>query len=263
MVKHAALLVLASFCLQPYASPDEQLLRKLGLKSDPKFIELKGPGGMFSLEYPEKDWQVVPGGGSVVLTLAQKGNQAFIVIDHTRSDISLSPDEVGAVFLESERARVASRQSGARVIAATLTTTPAGPVAVLHYTRPGLKAPESVVQYSVPFGQDLFRLICSAQTAQFAKFEPVFVHVATSFLPGAAAPGPSPSSGEVREIKAGDGMTPPRTINDVWPIDPRASCASTIGGTVMMHAETGIDITLWTRLVSPTIREFFDHPRAQ
>ena len=231
MVKHAAILALASFCLQPYASPDEQILRKLGLKSDPKFIELKGPGGMFSLEYPEKDWQVVPGGGSVVLTLAQKGNQAFIVIDHSRSDITLSPDEVGAVFLDSERARVANRQSGSNVTAATMTTTPAGPVAMLHYTRPGLKAQESVVQYSVPFGQDLFRLICSAQTAQFAKFEPVFVHVAGSFLPRAAGTGASPSSAEVLDIEATALITPPRKVKNARPVYPPDALARNVKGT--------------------------------
>ena len=52
---------------------------------------------------------------------------------------------------------------------------------ILSYTRQGVAGTERIRQYSMPSGTDLYRLTCVASASQFARYEPVFAHVAASF----------------------------------------------------------------------------------
>ena len=51
-------------------------------------------------------------------------------------------------------------------------------------SRRGVAGPERVRQYSIPAGADLYRLTSSAATPEFARYEPVFKHVAATFATG-------------------------------------------------------------------------------
>ena len=149
----------------------------------------RAPDGKFALEYPGKDWQIVPGGGSVVATLAQKNSEASVVIDYTKMNQALTPSEINDLFAELEGEDLTARQPEAKGAKPSIVNVGGRRVVVIQYSRAGLKGQEKVVQYTVPAGQDVYRLICSAQSAQFAKYEPVFVHMIESFQSPAPAAG--------------------------------------------------------------------------
>jgi pSer/pThr/pTyr-binding forkhead associated (FHA) protein len=63
------------------------------------------------------------------------------------------------------------------------TPTSQGPAAkgVNDYTRAGSAGPERVREYSISVGNKIYRLTCSAAATEFARYEPVFAHVASTF----------------------------------------------------------------------------------
>jgi hypothetical protein len=151
----------------------------------------RSPDGKFSLEYPSKDWQILPGGGSVVATLAPKSGDASVVIDYTKMSQALAPNEINDLFAELEGEDLATRQPEAKSAKPSIVNVGSRRVVVIQYSRAGLKGQEKVVQYTVPVGQDVYRLICSAQETAFPKYEPVFMRMIETFQappPGARPP---------------------------------------------------------------------------
>jgi hypothetical protein len=149
----------------------------------------RAPDGKFALEYPSKDWQMLPGGGSVVATLAQKSSEASVVIDYTKMNQALAPSEINDLFADLEVEDLTSRQPEAKGAKPSIVNVGGRRVVVIQYSRAGLKGQEKVVQYTVPAEQDVYRLICSAQAALFPKYEPVFIHMIESFQSPAPATG--------------------------------------------------------------------------
>lgn len=52
---------------------------------------------------------------------------------------------------------------------------------IIQFTQTGLAGRTQVRPYSIPRGQDLYRLICSAAAAVFPRYSAVFSHIAASF----------------------------------------------------------------------------------
>ena len=145
------------------------------------------PDGKFALEYPSKDWQMLPGVGSVVATLAQRNSEASVVINYARMNQVLAPSEINDLFAELESEDLVFRQPEAKGAKPSIVNVGGRRVVVIQYSRAGLKGKEQVVQYTVPVGQDVYQLICSAQAALFAKYEPMFTHAIESFQSPAPA----------------------------------------------------------------------------
>lgn len=167
----------AAWTMVPGAQGDPWLARTTRTQFQP----LKGPYGRIALEYPRKDWQIVSGGGSVIMTLAQRKSEAAIVIEHSRLNAALAPEEITDVFKDLEVDTIKERQPNAAAIESKLIEIDGRRLIGIQYTRPGVKGPERVRQYSFPDGQDMYRLICSAQSLQFAKYEAIFSHIAATF----------------------------------------------------------------------------------
>lgn len=210
-------------------------------RSTIKYQTLSGPNNRFTLEYPTRDWQVLPGGGSVVLTLAQKNNEATVVIDYMRMGVELRPDEIAELFANLEAQHVAERQPDAKDVKAVLTGTPTGRIVVLNYLRPGLRGTERVVQYSIPIAQDLYRVICSAPIVQFKTYEPIFTHIAYSFrFPGGASTGLQSEMVQTAVSKT-DRIEPPRKTKDARPVYPPEALKTGLQGEVVIEATIGPD----------------------
>ena len=141
----------------------------------------QGPNNRIRFEYPKKDWQVVPGGSSVIVTLAQKKGEAAVVVEQNRMNQALAPEDITDLFGQLEADIVKKRQPSANDLQTKLVQTAGRRLVILTYGRKGVAGPELVRQYSIPTGTDLFRLTCSAASAQFMKYEPVFAHIAASF----------------------------------------------------------------------------------
>lgn len=149
-----------------------------------EFQALQDPQGRFSLEYPRRDWQLVPGGGTVravVFSIAQREGEAVVVVEHDRLNIALQPEEITDLFAQLEADHLKERNESATKMASTVVERNGGRMAVVEFERKGMKVAERVRQYSIPVGLDIYRIICSASLPLFQKHEAVFTHVADSF----------------------------------------------------------------------------------
>lgn len=174
-------LIICSIVVEPAAAGQFGFLKR---DSKPEYTPFKDPAGQFALEYP-KDWQVIGGAGDVTVTFAQKKSEAALVVEHFKMNTALAPEEVTELFAQIESDVLKERQPKATDVVSKVVDQNGHRLIVIDYARPGLAGPERVRQYSFPVGQALYRLTCSAITAQFAKYDPMFAHVADTFKLGA------------------------------------------------------------------------------
>jgi hypothetical protein len=120
-------------------------------------------------------------GGDVVVTFAQKKSEASLIVEHFKRELSLAPEDISDFFAQAEADMLKERQAKAVDVVSKVITVNGRKVIVVDYGHPGPASAERARLYSVPLGQDLYRLNCSALAAQFAKYDPVFTHIAESF----------------------------------------------------------------------------------
>jgi hypothetical protein len=149
----------------------------------------------FSIELP-KGWQIAPGYTGTLFSVVEKtrGSEGggLITIHYQRLFAPIDP-ELMAAAEQRELEQVKARELSGKGFTSEVKNGPTGPFIVVHYDRPGLSgADDHVVQYSMPVGTTLYRLICiapatapaSPEHARHAeKYRPVFAHVAASFAP--------------------------------------------------------------------------------
>jgi hypothetical protein len=146
----------------------------------------------FTCEYPAKDWDVVPGGASSLVTVSQKKREATIVIEYQPMQLELAANEIDDNFAKLEAEPISARQSGVSGLSAKIQDINGHRAIVLEYTRRGATGPEHVRQYSLPIGKHLYRVIGSAPVSNFERYAAAFDVAAASFLvSGAPAPAPA------------------------------------------------------------------------
>jgi hypothetical protein len=150
-----------------------------GRNSTPPGKTFKAAELMF--EYPTRDWEVLSGAGTVLGTLTTRRFDALIVVDRAKLDPPLAADEITELFAELEGDRIKEQVPGASGVTAALTTHPVlGKVVRVEFTRPAAAGTERVRQLTVPAGSYIYRIVCSARTADFSKHEATFERVMTS-----------------------------------------------------------------------------------
>lgn len=127
---------------------------------------------------------MVPGGSSVVVSLTQRKGEAAVVVEESRLNQALAPDDITNLFGQLEADVVKEQQPSATDVQGKVVQAGGRRFVILTYGRKGVSGPERVRQYSIPSGVALFRLTCSAGVAQFPRYEPVFAHIAASFTIG-------------------------------------------------------------------------------
>jgi hypothetical protein len=151
-------------------------------------LTLQDPGGAFRVEYPRKDWMVVPGGGASVLTLTHKKGEASVVLERSRLNQALEPSEITELFAQLEADYVKEVQLRSADLKSRVIDDGPRRLAAVQFVRQGQGGPETVRQYSIPVGRTLYRLICVSTPARIAKYEAVFAHIAASFAAAPAKP---------------------------------------------------------------------------
>lgn len=174
----AFLLAGASVFAQPPAPNEVSRAPKLDVQ---KFV---GPGNRIRFEFPKKDWQLVAGGTISIVSLTQKSGQAAVVVEHTKLNAALAPDDITDLFAQLEADQIKQQQPDASDVQSKLVSVDNRRFVIVGYTRRGVTGAERVRVYSVPVGSDLYRLTCSAAAPQFARYEQVFAHVAATFATG-------------------------------------------------------------------------------
>ena len=147
------------------------------------------PNRQIRLEYPRRDWQivpgynasVVPGATSPIVSLMQRKHEAAIVVEQTKLHQPLALDDITDLLGQLEAESVKERQPLASDIQPKLVQAGGRRFVIVNYGRQGVTGAERIRQYSIPAGADLFRLTCIASASQFARYEQVFAHVAASF----------------------------------------------------------------------------------
>jgi len=152
---------------------------------DIKYKTYKDPAGRFELDYPTKDWRLMPSAGSNLAVLSGKDGPALF-IELTKLTDSLTPPEVEALP-ELELTRVKDQQPKATDFKSDMLDSKSGRGVLIRYSRV-TAVPEVVVQYSIPVRTDLYRLNAVVPARSIGKHEPVVMHMIQSFK---AATGPA------------------------------------------------------------------------
>jgi hypothetical protein len=169
----------------------------LWLARNPKvqFTQLRVAGGQAVLEYPRRDWDAAAPLGTTIAVVVEKDGHGWITLERTRMQTALAPEEVTDLFAQLEADRVKEAEPQAVASATRLFAVNGRRFTGVQFTHRGAKGPEVVRLYSFPVGNVLYRLTVGAESAQFAKFEPIFAHVASTFTsaaPSPSAPAPKP-----------------------------------------------------------------------
>jgi hypothetical protein len=142
----------------------------------------KDPAGRFELEYPAKDWRQLPSAGSSLALFSRNDGAATVAVDYLRMTATLSPSQIGTMA-EVEIQDLKERHPQAKDFTSELMESKGGRGAIVRYVSTGSKGPERVMQYSIPVGQDLYRVIAIVAESSLAKYEGVVMHVLASIAP--------------------------------------------------------------------------------
>lgn len=178
----AAILMLLSTGL---AAEQNVFKRMVGADSNVKYQAFKDPNGRFEIEYPQKDWKRLPSGGSSLAVFARNDGPTLFV-DHITLAEALTPAEIGGMPAV-ELSTLKDQQPKAKDFKSDMLDSKAGRGVLIRYTRDAT-GPETVVQYSIAIGLELFRINGVIPDKQVTKYEPIIMYMIQSFRAPATAP---------------------------------------------------------------------------
>jgi hypothetical protein len=149
-----------------------------------KYLPFKDASGLFELEYPEKDWKRLPSVGQNLVGFARNDGPTFYV-GHVKLSEPFTPAEI-AGLPAVELSTLKDQQPKATGFKSDLLESKAGRGVLIKYSREGV-GPETVIQFSIAVGTELFRLNGVIPDKQVAKYEPVVMYMIQSFKAPAGA----------------------------------------------------------------------------
>ena len=163
-----------------------QLGRIFNSDKNVKYQVFKDPSGLFELEYPEKDWKRLPSVGQNLVSFSRNDGPTFFV-GHVRLSEPFTEAEI-ANLPAVELTTLKDQQPKATGFKSDLFESRAGRGVVIRYSREGT-GPETVIQFSIAVGSELFRINGVIPDKQVAKYEPIVMYMIQSFkAPAAASP---------------------------------------------------------------------------
>jgi hypothetical protein len=151
-----------------------------------KYQSYRDAAGRFELEYPEKDWKRLPSVGQSLVGFARNDGPTLFV-DHLRLVSEFTAAEL-AGLPALELSTLKDQQPKATGFKTEDLESKAGHGVLIRYSREG-SGPETVIQFSIAVGQELFRISGVLPDKQVAKYEPVVMYMIQSFkAPAAASP---------------------------------------------------------------------------
>jgi hypothetical protein len=150
----------------------------------------RDPAGRFEFEYPTKDWRELSSATANLAMLA-RNDGATVAIDFSRMALArpLTSDIAYGTLADVEIDSLKERHPQAKEFKSEIIETRGGRGALIRYATVGTKGPERIMQYSIPVGLDLYRVIAIVPEMLLAKHEAVLMHMIESFrAPAAEAP---------------------------------------------------------------------------
>jgi hypothetical protein len=140
----------------------------------------KDPGGRFEFEYPTKDWRELS--SAATLAIIARNDGATVAIDLSRMALARPlTAEAFDTLAEVEIDGLKERHPQAKDFKFELIETKGGRGVLIRYASLGTKGPERVIQYTMPVGLDLYRVIAVVPEMLLSKHEPVLLHMIQSF----------------------------------------------------------------------------------
>jgi hypothetical protein len=152
-------------------------------QSTPRMRKLTVAGQAFAIDYPDKDWSLVPSGNTLLVTVVQRRFEAALHVERTPLQVELSDEDIGDVFLSVEADHIRETTPSATDLKADLQELGERRVAAFVYRRNGVLGPERVLQYSMPAGKNLYRIIAVARPESFDRHLPALQAMAISVTP--------------------------------------------------------------------------------
>jgi hypothetical protein len=176
---HAPMLIAFSFVFGEVAEAQLRLPSWLGGSSNRSdYRVFQSPASAFSLEFPKRDWQDLPGTGAALVIFAQRKGEATVAIEH--AELKQTLPQITETFANLEIEDLKDLRPGAQGFQFALRTSADGPVVVVEFSQTGARGAERVRQYSLPRGLHLFRVVCTASGSLFPKYEAIFEHMAAT-----------------------------------------------------------------------------------
>lgn len=139
------------------------------------------PLGQFTIELP-KDWQLAPGFNTFMLIASEKTRNnapaASIVLERWQLADSVEVNQGFADYLLEEYLK--KREPTVQKFDQQIKDVGGRKFVLTRYSREGLSGPDGIVDYSIPIGTVLYRVMGVAPAAQIPKYQPTFAHVASS-----------------------------------------------------------------------------------
>ena len=152
--------------------------RIVGKDTNVKYQTFRDPGGRFEIEYPEKDWKRLPSGGSSLAVFARNDGPTLI-IEHVTLEGPLTAKEMEGMS-SVELSSLKDGQPKAKDFKSDMMESKAGRGVIIRYSRDGA-GPETVLQYTIAVGVDLFRINGVIPDKQLIKSEPIVMYMLQSF----------------------------------------------------------------------------------
>lgn len=158
-----------------------------GLQSKPQnFDPPKVFTGVFQIQLP-KGWHLAPGHTNTIFSVAEHTKKwetlGLITLEYMSLPAPVDPTLMAGVA-DRELKEVQLRELRGKQFSSSVKTGKVGPLVLVQYDRPGISGTDDhVAQYSIPVGQVMYRLVCIAPSAAIDKYQPIFAHVAASFMP--------------------------------------------------------------------------------
>jgi len=155
------------------------------LVTRPRFKTFLSPIGNFQVQYPDSDWTVLSGVGDATLTLVEnRSGSAFVLVERVALRTAFAPEAIPALA-QQEAATIKQRNAAATNIRHQVLEADKRHVVVVQYSRTGVKGPEQVVHYAAPIGETMYRVTCVVVEKEYARYAPIFGHIAASVQPAA------------------------------------------------------------------------------
>jgi hypothetical protein len=167
---------------------DQNPFKKLiGGDKSTSYQTFKDPAGRFEIEYPTKDWRLLPSVGTN-LAIFSRSDGPTLLVDLQKLEAALTPGELDR-FPDVEVEILKDQQPKVKTFKTDKFDARAGRGVLIKYVRAD-KEPESVMQYSIPVGQDLYRLNGVVPERLLSKYESIIMHMIQSFKTSAESPAP-------------------------------------------------------------------------
>jgi hypothetical protein len=150
-----------------------------------EFQQFQSASHNLTVEYPKRDWQIVSGAGAVVVTFAQKKSEASVTIEYEAVE-QLEAKDITQLVADLEVDRIKGQIPGTDNFRKDIRDDENGRrLVIVDFTRPSVTTGvDRARQYSLVSAKKMYRITCSATTALFGKYDPVFQHMVASFKVG-------------------------------------------------------------------------------